>query len=235
MNNEQVDLTLKEWDKKRTNFNQNRNKIMENVLSKIKDKEVIVFHSGNHFIIHKKLVYFASCAAMLCVGFIILFNIKNTNSPKSESILSKQDIAELKQISNEVNSLFPNGVDWINNMNNDINFKSAQVASLNTSKIIVRHIVFKKNGNKWDKVTTSDIITSPNREIAIKDDKINGYLWTCQADKNIYAIESQLSIKIGSENLKIESSIGLKAENPKEIKILNNKSEYKIYQTIVKI
>ncbi len=240
MKNEKLDETLKEWDKKTIRSNENCDKIKENILSEIKamkiDSKKAIHKSEHHFIIHKKLVYLGSVAAIICFVFITLFNANTAISPESETILSSQEIAELKAINNEMNILFPNGIDWINNTNNDINVEPAKLANSNSSKIVIRHIVFKKNGNKWDKITTSDIITSTNKEIALDDKKLKGYIWTCQADTNIYAIESQLSIQLENTILKINSSIGLKSEEPQSIKIINqNNSEYKVYQTIVQI
>ena len=91
-------------------------------------------------------------------------------------------------------------------------------------------------GDTKEKYADVRIITSTNKEIALDDKKLKGYIWTCQADTNIYAIESQLSIQLENTILKINSSIGLKSEEPQSIKIINqNNSEYKVYQTIVQI
>ncbi len=236
MKNEKLDLLLKEWDKKTVRSLGNKSQVKENVLKEIKNKPQLILNTDEHFIIHKKFVYWTSVAALFCImSLVVFFNNTSTSIDKS-SVLSSKDIANLKQINREMNALFPNGLDWVNSTNNDINIEPANNGTKNNSKIVIRHIVFKKNNGKWDKIITSDIITNSNKELVLNEKKIKGYLWTCKADTNIYAVESQLTINTGTTILKIESSTGHKTETPQNIKILNDdKSEYRVYQTIVKI
>ncbi len=236
MKNKELDLILKEWDKKTIHSSENTSKIKEDILKEIEKQPKLILKSDEHFIVHKTLVYWGSVAAIFSIVSLVIFFNQQNDSLEKNAILSTKDIAELKQINKEMKILFPNGVDWINNVNNDINIHPAKSAISQQQQIVVRHIVFKFNNGKWDKIVTSDIITNSNKELVLDNQKIKGYLWTCQADNNIFAVESQLTINTGSTILKIESYGGHKTEEPQKVKVLNDKSsQYKVFQTIVKI
>ncbi len=253
MKNENLTKKLKDWnaniapDKSRNA--KIKEKIMKNLDKPVKNMEFKF--EDPYFHIHKKVLYFAGIAASVCFAFLLgtQFNnpqeinpqmISNNSSPsKALFTLTDDEIRNLKKISSEIDNLFPEGVRMLSQVNDgDLQIDTNEKKAIESKeKVLLRYIVLKKDAEdgKWKKVHVSNVIASAGEPIELKG-KNSGHLWIYPADDNVYAIESNLQIHANGEIINLNYTGGQELRTPQNIKaITNGDTEYKVYQTLVRI
>ncbi len=249
MRDNNLNKLLKDWDAEKVTNESRNEKIKQNIMENL-DKPVqnIEFKfEDQYFHIHKKVLYFAGIAAAVCFAFLLgtQFNgnetVSNGNAPLNEVVLlSQEEIMNLKRISAEIDNLFPEGVRMISQINDgnlQIDTEDRQSLEINNEKVLVRYIVLKKDvgENKWEKVHVSNVIASAGEPIELKG-KNSGHIWIYPADNNVYAVESSLQINANGETINLDYAGGQELRTSQPVKTIKNAdSEYKVYQTLVKI
>lgn len=244
MKNKPLDKILKDWDAKIAPDASRTEKIKQNIMQNLDRPRPIEYPRSEYFYIPKKVAYAVAMAACVCIAFLIGTQVnkpqQKTNGALGLVSLSQDEITNLKKISSEIEMLFPEGVKMISQVNDgDLQIDTDESKSLETSKdkVLVRYIVLKKadGDKKWQRVHVSNVITSPGEQLELKgQDK--GYVWIHQADKDVYAVQSQLQLQANGETINLDFAGGQQLQMPQRIKtIQENNMEYRIYQDVVKI
>lgn len=247
MKDNNLDKLLKDWDANKVPDKSRNEKIKKNIMDNlekpVQNREYRFVDP--YFHIHKKVLYFAGVAATVCFAFLIgtQFN-KQSSVEKTDSnqmvLLSQDEIMKLKKISSEIDNLFPEGVKMISQTNNgdfQINTEKRQGLDDTNEKVLVRYIVMKKTvgENKWEQVHVSNVIANAGEPIELKG-KDSGHIWIYPADKNVYAVESNLKIKANGEIINLDYTGGQELRTPQTVKVIkNSNNEYKVFQTLVRI
>jgi hypothetical protein len=249
MKNKNLDKMLKDWDANIAPDASPTEKIKQNIMQNLDRPQPIEYPQSEYFYIPKKVAYVVGIAASICIAFLVgsKFNQASTNEPHPVECppagmvsLSQDEIKQLKKISSEIELLFPEGVKMISQVNDgDIQINTDDKKGLNNSKckVLVRYTVLKKaeGDNSWKQVHVSNVITSPGEPLELKG-KDKGYVWVYQADKDVYAVQSQLQLQANGETINLEYDGGQQLRIPQRIKTIHeNNIEYRIYQDVVRI
>jgi hypothetical protein len=243
---------LKEWDANIATSESRKEEIKKKIIENL-DKPLIYddYNSVDpYFHIHKKVIYFAGIAASLCFAFLLgtRFNKSENAAPVSLSknnlahitTLSSNEIAKLKRIVSEIDYLFPEGVKSITQENcGDIKINTEKKQGLDNimEKILIRYIVLKRSSGekKWKKVYVSNVVANPGEPIQLEGD-CSGSLWIYPADRNIYAMQSDLKIRANGEFISLKYIGGQHLRTSQIVKdIKNPDTEYKVYQILMRI
>ena len=253
MKNKNITKKLKDWDANIAidkSDNENiKKKIMKNLDKPLNYSET--HFSDPYFHIHKKVIYFAGIAAGLCFAFLLGTQFsaktipiqtarKTTNLPSMTlASLTPDELSALKRVAHEVDTLFPEGIRMITQSDDgNINIDTDPKKGLDDKgRVIIRYVVLKRDigEKKWKRIRVSDVITAGGEPIELSG-KDSGHLWVYPADKNIYTVESNLKIKANGETINLDYAGPQQLRIPQEVKTIRNQnSEYKVYQTLVRI
>ena len=249
MKNEELRKILKDWDAHVAPDETMTKEIKQNIMKNLDRRRIFEFPRSDYFYIPKKVAYIAGIAASVCIAFLTGMHFNKSSHSKSqfsgcppEQIvsLSQDEIRNLKKISSEIDLVFPEGVRMISQFNNDdIQIDTDPKRSIGTAndKVLIRYIVLKKElGQKhWSKIHVANVIANAGEPLELKG-KDSGYVWIYPADKDVYAVQSQLKIHVDGQTIYSNYSGGQELRTPQRIKtIQENNTEYRIYQEIVKI
>jgi hypothetical protein len=243
MKTDKLGQILKKWDSETTLNPENRKKSISRIMDEISKtgiKQEPLHHK--YFIIPKTLVFYSGIAAMLFISTLTYFYFAIPKKhPEIQAIVSvsEKDISEIKKIYSEIKYLFPEGVSWISCENNQLSIKTngsiSETANEN-NKILIRHIVLKKENGNWKKVLISDVVASLDDLIEFKNKQTQGYLWCHNAGNGVYAVDAKLKIETNGNTINIDYSGGQLAMTPLKIQtIKEDNSEYAVFQNIIKI
>jgi len=249
MKNEKLKKILKDWDANIAPDASRAEQIKQNIMQNLDRPQIIEFPRSEYFYIPKKVAYIAGVAASVCIAFFtgMQFNKQVLKKPHVSMCppdqmvsLSQEEIRNIKKISAEIDLLFPEGVRMISQINNgDIQIDTDPKKGISDSKdkVLIRYIVLKKEAGEqhWSKVHVSNVIANAGEPLELKG-RDKGYVWAYPADKDVYAIQSQIKINAGGQTIHLDYAGGQQLRMPQRIKtIQENNREYRIYQEVVKI
>ncbi len=242
MKDKDIDKLLKEWDRQSAHGVKSGEDLKKNVLAKIKagvdveEKPVLQFKPA------LKIAFGAAAALVVAVAvFLAVPENGSGNSQLTEKgpeALCAEDLAELRIVVNEIQHLFPEGIRWISKVNDKLEIETAAGDKFKPSpeKMLIRYVVMKKDNDRWRKVHHADIVTSAGESIRLVTENTNGYIWTYQADKDVFAVDSKLKLKLNGNTFDISYSGGLETRTVETVKTLKSNGEtFRILQTVLRI
>jgi hypothetical protein len=247
MNDDKTKKMLREWGESIRFTEGSECEIREKILNSIKNKKSFAPPDcGQYILIPRRIFYATALAASLLIillplgVFMATKNMQTQNGAASAALqISADEIESLKIISSELDKLFSDSLLWASKINNDkLDIVTGNKKSLlNTSgKVVAQYIVMKKTrgSGEWKKIYSQDFILRPGEPVCA--DNGQNSLWIYPADSEVYAVDSQISLKTAEKTFEINFSGGQLAMTPLKIQtIKEDNSEYAVFQNIIKI
>lgn len=238
-----LDQLLKEWDQQKKPVFRDKSELKAGIMEQIRKTplEERPEERPKGTIITPVYWICAVAAMFVCIsiGWIANMNFSGSNdkeTPMALAQLSTAEMAELEKIKSEVKQVFPNGVAWVFKLDNEMDITPLEFnheAAKTSKQLLIHHVVMKKENGTWRRIYKADIMTAPGQSISYQKGGNKTYLWSHQVDKENYALEGKLTIKVNGSELNLEFFGGQGIDQTCLLKKMEKDGrQYRVYQTI---
>lgn len=238
--NKDIDKLLKKWDEHSSPRSRTPEAMLESI-GKVTENMTPYHFEPAYKLVHRNWIYGAIAAMVVLSAAICILLNEIYSRGKTDSIkgINRTELAEIKKINEELKVLFPNSLKSFCIVNGSLVINTQEKADNedtedNPKRLLVRYAVMKKVSGKWITAAKNDIVTTvgSNTKLADNNNSPKGYIWSWRVDKKVVALESDINIHLGRQNIPVKFFGGAKLNEPEIVQLNDN---LKVCQTVTLI